>query len=107
MSKRAVDDELAVGRDADVAQHLDREFVLMHLLREAHRVVDRLLHPRGERNRLPLAAGDVDAPDLALAPDHDRLAVRRPGVLRIESVNRPGFLEILVDIAEQLTVTSG
>ena len=62
---------------------------------------------RGERDRRPLPAGDVDAPDLALAPDHDRLAVGRPRVLRVEAVDRPRFLQVLVEAIEDRPVAAG
>ena len=56
---------------------------------------------------VPFPARDVDAPDLAFAPDDDRLAVRRPRVLRVEAVDRPRFLQVLVDVLEELTVAAG
>ena len=78
----------------------------MDLLRKAHGVVQRLLDPGGERDRLALARGHIDAPDLPFAPDHDRLAVPRPRVLRVEAVNRPRFLQILVDVSEELAIAA-
>ena len=107
VSEGAVDDESAIGRHANVAQHPDREVRRVHGARHPHARVERLLDAGLERDRLPLSAGDVDAPELPLAPDHDRLAVGRPGVLRVETVNGPGFLQVLVDVAKDLTIAAG
>ena len=107
MAERAVGDALPVGRHGDVAQRLDLELGGVDLLLEADGLVHRLLDVRGERHRRALAAGDVDAPDLALAPDHDRLAVGHPGVLRIEAVDRPRFLQVLVEAIEERPVAAG
>ena len=52
---------------------------------------------------------DVDLPDPALGPDHDRASVRRPREVRIDSVNRPRFLhvpfELVVDQANRAGFT--
>ena len=78
----------------------------MHLLRKPQCVVDGLLDPGSERDRRGLAGRRIDFPDPALAPDDDRLAVRRPRVLGIQAVNGPCFLQVLVDIAEELAVAA-
>ena len=45
-------------------------------------------------------AGDVDPPDLALAPDHNRSAVRCPRARGVQTVDRPRLLQILVDVRD-------
>ena len=50
---------------------------------------------------------DVDAPDLPVTPYVDDATVRSPGVLRIEPVNGPRFLEILVEPVEDRPVLAG
>ncbi len=106
MPERAEDHDPAVRRDAHVAQHPDRKLRRVHGARHAHTGVERLLDTRLERNGLSLPARDVDAPELPLAPDHNRLAVGRPRVLRVETVNGPGLLQILVDVSEELPIAA-
>ena len=106
MPERAVDDALAIGRHTHVAQHADREFVRVHLLRKPQRLVDGLFDAGGERNRRAPSGRGIHLPDLSFAPDHERAAVGRPGVLRIHAMDGPGFLEILVDVAKQLAIAA-
>src|SRR5690606_8514185 len=49
----------------------------------------------------------VDAPDLSLAPDHDRPIVRQPGVLRVHAVNRPRFLHVAIEAVEHRCLRAG
>ena len=105
-AERAVDNALAIGRHTHVAQHADREFVRIDLLRKPQRLVDGLFDASGERNRRSPSGRRVHLPDLSFAPDHERAAVGRPGVLRIHAVDGPGFLEILVDVAKELAIAA-
>ena len=82
MSERAVDNQLPIRRHTHVTQHLDRELLWDEPLREAHRIVQRLLDLRHEWHLLALAARHVDVPDLPFTPDEDGLAVRSPCELR-------------------------
>ena len=106
MTERAVRDALAVGRHRDVPQRLHLKVGGMDLLREAERFVQRLLDVRGERHGRTLAARHVHLPDLSFSPDHNRLAVRGPRVLRVQPVDRPGFLQVLVQMIENRAVAS-
>ena len=106
MPERAVDDKRAVWRDAHVTKHLDGELGGMDGPWHSYGGVERLLDMGREWNRLAFAAGGIDPPDLAFSPDHDRFAVGRPRVLRIESVNGPRLLEIFVNVAEQLSIAA-
>src|SRR4051812_37165422 len=101
MTECAVDDALAVWRYGDVLQRFDLELRRVDLLGKAQRLVDRLLDVCGERDRHGLPRRGVDAPDFAFSPDDDRLAIRGPGVLRVETMDRPRLLEILVEVIEQ------
>ena len=48
------------------------------------------------------AAVAVDAPDLAAGPEDYGLAVRRPVHVRIDAVDRPGLLHVVVEIGIDL-----
>ena len=99
MAQRRVDDAAAVRRHIDPAQLLHREFVRRHHLRHAQRLAHLagVLHVEGDVRRGALEG--VDPPQLAAGPDDDVLRVRRPGKGRIHAVDRPGFLQVALEVA--------
>ena len=80
---------------------------MIHLLRKSQRLVHRLLDVRDERDRRTLPRRDVNTPDPALTPDHDRAAVGRPGILRVDAMHRPRLLQIPVEPIEDRRVLAG
>src|SRR6478672_2469940 len=88
-------------------QHLHLKLRREDLLWKADRIVDRLLDVRGERDRRPPSSRNIYPPDSSLTPDDDRLAVRRPGVLRIQAVNRPCLLQVFVEVIEDRPIAAG
>jgi hypothetical protein len=72
---------------------------------ETGRVVDGGL-PRHGTN-LDSLPGDIHLPDLAEAPDEDVATVRAERVAGIEAVDRPGLLQILVELVEQGPALTG
>ena len=107
LTQRRVSHEAAPGRGRDVAQHLHVETRRSNLLLEAQRLVDRLIHLRGEGDDFCRSRGHVHEPDLTLAPDHDSAAVWCPVVLRVDAVDGPGFLHVAVQSFEDRPVLSG
>ncbi len=78
----------------------------MDLLLEAEGLVHGLLDVSGERYGHAPGARDVNAPDFSFAPDHNGLSVRQPRVLRVEPVDRPRFLEVLVEVIEDRAIAA-
>jgi hypothetical protein len=64
MPEGAEDHERAIGRDLDVAQHLDRKLRRVDGTGHAHGRVERLLHVRLEWNGVSFPARRVNAPEL-------------------------------------------
>ena len=116
-----VSDALAVGRDADPAEHADGEgaphpgplLLAKHHL--ACRDVDGPAHG-GRRlagvldvkgNFGNLLARDVDAADLAACPQNHRLSVRRPRDAGVDTVNGPGLLHVALEAVPDGALDAG
>src|SRR5690606_20818925 len=60
-----------------------------------------MLDARAEGDDAALARRRVHTPDPALSPDDEAGSVGQPGVLRVDAVDGPGFLQILVERGKQ------
>ena len=70
---------------------------------EPHQLAEHLVDLGGERDRRLLACGRVDAPDLAVVRDHERLRVGRPGVAG-QQVARAARLDVVaLDVVRRAT----
>ena len=106
-TQRRVSHEAAPARRGDVAQHLHVESRRSHVLLEAQRLVNRLIHLRGKGDDFRRSRGYVHEPDLTLAPNHDPAAVGCPVVLCVDAVDGPGFLHVAVQPLEDRPILSG
>ena len=89
------DHRAAIWTGRHVADHLRLEATAGQGLLEAQRFGQGLLDIGRERDLCMLAAGGIDVPELALRPDHQRLRIGGPGVVRVRPEDRPGFLHVV------------
>ena len=89
------DEGVAVGAGRRIADHLRFETITVQAAGETQRLCDGLRDLGAERDLRRRAAGHVHAPEFALAPDHHRLRIRRPAVVRIGAEDRPDFLLVV------------
>ena len=87
-----VGDQVPARGDRHPLQHLDLEGLRRDVHTEAHGSVDGAAALDVEGDLARLAAGDVDAPQLAARPQHHLARVRRPGHRRVDAVDGPGLL---------------
>ena len=103
-ARHAVDHVLAIGGNTHVAQHAHGELVRVDLLWKPQGIVERLFDPGGEGDRRAPPGGRIHPPDLSLTPDDQRAAVGHPRVLRVDAMDRPCLLEVLVQVGKQLAI---
>ena len=92
------DQPLAVRALDRPAQDARAQLVGIHRVRKAQRLGHALLDRRAERDRRPLAARRVVAPDLPLRGRQDRLAVARPGEAGRDAVAGEALLVVALDL---------
>ncbi|EAU61692.1 hypothetical protein STIAU_2889, partial [Stigmatella aurantiaca DW4/3-1] len=103
VSERLVHHPVPLGRHLHPPQHLHREALGDHGLRlrgvHACEQGPGALHVKG--NGRHALAGHVDAVQLSLRPEDERLAVRRPGHRRVHAMDGPRLLHVAVEPIEQ------
>ncbi len=97
----------AVRRRRGEADHAGVEFFRSDLYRKAHGGIDVATAADLEGDFRQRLVGRIQAPELALCPEHDIAAVWRPFHGGIEAVHRPGFLHVQVKAIKQHALGAG